>query len=609
MKHILLATICFIFNFQLIEAQKLSGNLFFTSSLNGTNEVPAVTTNGLGVASVFMNGTMDTLCLTLSFTGLTGPATGAHIHEGFSGTNGSPLISLTQNISGNMIRATIAGPAISVGFIEKLISGKLYLNVHTAMYPGGEIRGQIITESEAGFTAKLNGSQEVPAVTTSAEGVGIFSLSRDKSTIDYMVVVNGLSGTISGAHLHTGQAGVNGSVTIDLTPDINGNVISGTLNASPVLSNLFSNGIYVNVHTAMNPGGEIRGQLIANTRYLVFESMLSGTQEVPPVVTTASGVARVILSPGLDTLIFDIMADGLSGPISGAHFHSGDPGVAGPIEISLNTSISGNKISGMVTGSTLTNNILSLLLEGGLYLNIHTTANPGGEIRGQVWPLLREGYTYLLEGTQEVPPVITTAKGSGFASLNREQNELYYEFVYNDLSDSFTSSHFHKALAGTSGGVIFDISSTITTMGNDGVSMGNWNALSTPAFTPTNAAQLNGDSLYINVHTTMWSGGEIRGQLLKGDDCSGNMISGLPVTSKKITFSIYPNPAGDVLNIVTSGNGTIYIMNAIGKQVLTKKVTETDLMQVQTAHLPAGIYFIEYRNTDGTRDIARMIKN
>jgi hypothetical protein len=72
------------------------------------------------------------------------------------------------------------------------------------------------------FTARMDGAQEVPAITTTASGVASFSLNGTRDTLCINVSLQGLSGPVNGIHIHEGLPGVNGDVILDLTPFISG---------------------------------------------------------------------------------------------------------------------------------------------------------------------------------------------------------------------------------------------------------------------------------------------------------------------------------------------------------------------------------------------------
>ena len=137
-------------------------------------------------------------------------------------------------------------------------------------------------------------------------------------------------------------------------------------------------------------GGSSPGGLNAERTFTVA---LTSAEEVPtPRPTTASGVAQVIIYPS--EIEFHLTAQNITG-ITMAHIHSGAVGVAGPIVVPLfvpgsaTGSISGSFArgtldAGSLPGSVTVESLKALLLSGNAYVNVHTTANPAGEIRGQI---------------------------------------------------------------------------------------------------------------------------------------------------------------------------------------------------------------------------------
>jgi hypothetical protein len=105
----------------------------------------------------------------------------------------------------------------------------------------------------------LSGANEVPPVTTSANGDGTISISDDGS-VSGSVTTKGIQGTA--AHIHMAAAGKNGPVIVPFTKegDTYKAPAGAKLNADQMKA--FKSGeLYVNVHSAANPNGEIRGQL------------------------------------------------------------------------------------------------------------------------------------------------------------------------------------------------------------------------------------------------------------------------------------------------------------------------------------------------------------
>jgi len=105
----------------------------------------------------------------------------------------------------------------------------------------------------------LSGAEEVPPVRTSASGSGSFSVSADGS-VKGSVTTTGVQGTA--AHIHQGAKGQNGGVIVPLTKSGDTYTAPDGAKLSEAQMSAFKAGnLYVNVHSAANKGGEIRGQL------------------------------------------------------------------------------------------------------------------------------------------------------------------------------------------------------------------------------------------------------------------------------------------------------------------------------------------------------------
>lgn len=140
--------------------------------------------------------------------------------------------------------------------------------------------------------AELIGYEEVPAVATRADGMFEARVARDGQSVNYTLAFTGLQGTITQSHIHFAQKSVNGSIIVWLcgtatnagpagTPTcpqsgtVSGSFASANVLASSTTQQLSAGDLatfidamrsgiaYVNVHTSLSPGGEIRGQVSA----------------------------------------------------------------------------------------------------------------------------------------------------------------------------------------------------------------------------------------------------------------------------------------------------------------------------------------------------------
>lgn len=244
--------------------------------LTGAQEVPAVATAATGQGTVAISANGSTITYVVSYSGLSGTANAAHIHTGAAGVAGGVILPLAVGpspMTGTLTAADFTASGSVTTFAQAVAAiqaGTTYFNIHTTANPGGEIRGQILPAGNAHF-ADLTGFQENPPVATAATGKGTVVISADGSTITYLVTYSGLSSTANAAHIHTGAVGVNGGVILPLVPGPS--PISGTLTATNFTASgavtTFAQAVaaiqagttYINIHTAANPGGEIRGQI------------------------------------------------------------------------------------------------------------------------------------------------------------------------------------------------------------------------------------------------------------------------------------------------------------------------------------------------------------
>lgn len=592
-------------------ASPFSSRYLFAAKADGSQEVPTVNTGAVGMVTFYLSEGRDTLCITGTFNGLSGPVTVSHIHSGVMGVSGPPVVDLTAAIQGNRLQMTLTGPLLTPTLIRQLLDSSLYVNVHTAAHPAGEIRGQILPETDQGFSLKLNGAQEVPPNLSTGTGLGFFQLSHDKKQLNFHVVVDSLTGPALSAHLHEGMSGQTGSVVADLSSNLNaaGNELTGSLDPSAFLNKLLKDSIYLNVHTAAFSAGEVRGQLKLEP-YLFLNGPMAGVEEVPPVATPATGEAAVRINYTFDTLWYDVQVNNLSGPITNAHFHEAMPGVSGPVLVAIpSVNIAGNRISGFVTGGSLSAGFIQKLMKGGIYVNVHTASHPTGEIRGQLRRLFREGYPFRVLGQYESPAVVSAAYGSGMVSIDRDQTNAHYTAVVTGLTP--TMLHFHNNAPGVPGPVIYDLTSTYS---NGGL-FGYWKNDDAVPFTFAIAEKFSRDSVYINFHTSANPGGEIRGDIGSRFCLPADVPSGVGDINKQLSdIRLFPNPAEEHvtlrLNAAVPVDLDIEIVNPIGSCVLKvykRMHSGSNTIELPLSGLAGGVYFVQLA-TKEERSTHKLIK-
>jgi len=112
----------------------------FHAKMDVASEVPPKTSSGTGTATVTLDTAAKTITYNVTYSGLTGPATMAHIHgPAAPGANAGVVVPFKAPVT-----SPITGTAtLTDAQIADLEAGKYYTNVHTAANPGGEIRGQL----------------------------------------------------------------------------------------------------------------------------------------------------------------------------------------------------------------------------------------------------------------------------------------------------------------------------------------------------------------------------------------------------------------------------------------------------------------------------------
>lgn len=118
------------------------------------------------------------------------------------------------------------------------------------------------------------------------------------------------------------------------------------------------------------------------------------------------------------------------------------------------------------------------------------------------------GFTATLSGAQEVPPTPSGGFGTGTFVLNNAQTQLTFNITYSGLSIAASAAHIHGAAPpGVNAGVLFNLG-PFGTFGTSGSFNGVW------AIPAAQVPNLINGLLYVNIHTTNFPGGEIRGQIV-----------------------------------------------------------------------------------------------
>lgn len=347
---------------------------WYSCHLNGERHVPPVATASTGWAVVKHEASTGALQVFCRHEAMSSPTIGAHLHAGASGQNGYVVIALTQTSADRWTGSC----SLNTAQASALAQDSLYLDVHTTVFPGGEIRGQVVRAKNTVLQALLSGSQVNPPTSSLAMGTAIAFLHQPQNRLCYVVETSGLANATA-AHLHFGAPGQNGAL-VSVAGASNGiwcGVTDSLTDAEAAA--MLAEQVYLDVHTTAYPAGEIRGQLLVGLGSH-FRSTCVGSQEVPPNASAAFGSAHLDVGPD-DVLTLNGSFQGVQ--LIAAHVHVGPPGVAGPILFPISFS----NTTGTITATYQATPVdLSNLRAGLWYVNLHSAAFPGGEIRGTLLP-------------------------------------------------------------------------------------------------------------------------------------------------------------------------------------------------------------------------------
>ncbi len=238
-----------------------TGGTAFDVTLVGNSESPAGDPVGNGTATVRLRLGQAQACYKLAVKDLPA-AVAAHIHSGAAGSSGPVVIPLITPKADGTSSGCAATTRSLVAAILKNPAG-YYVNVHTAEFPGGAIRGQLTGTSAADvgtvYSITLNGSTE-----PNATGTAVVRIIKDTNLVCYRLHAANVTLPTVAAHIHRGGASVNGPVVVPFTPPGANGDSSGCATSTPDLINEITgspSGFYVNVHTREHPGGAMRNQL------------------------------------------------------------------------------------------------------------------------------------------------------------------------------------------------------------------------------------------------------------------------------------------------------------------------------------------------------------
>jgi CHRD domain len=241
---------------------------------------------------------------------------------------------------------------------------------------------------------------------------------------------------------------------------------------------------------------------------------MNGSVEFPgPGDPDGSATGTMTFDTTTNTISWNITYTGIATPLTGFHIHPGAVGTSGGILVGLGTTTSGGPGTLISSTTTTAANIATILANPtGHYANIHNGPFGGGALRGQ----LPKQYNVKLIGNQEVPgPGDPDGHGTGTVSLNPGPPTVHWNLTYTNL-DTVTDAHIHTGAAGVGGPPLIGFGPGTT--GGPGTLIGS----TTPTAAQVNTVLTNPTGHYVNIHTTAFGPGAIRGQVKRLGDVDGD---------------------------------------------------------------------------------------
>ncbi len=423
----------------------------FVAALSPDNEVPAITGYAAsGTAVLYAHAVRDAQGQIVSgsvdfvvFHNFpdTPTVTGLHVHNGPAGANAGVVINTGLSGANPLVITAARGiierqaqvlatdaPALAAlrGMFEN--PNAYYANLHTTVYGGGILRGQLYRAERTVLLGRMRPQNEIPAINDfAATALGSVEAIRGYDanfryiagattfSLDYTVPE---PTTFTGLHIHRGSATVNGGVIINTGIAGGANSVESAASGSgnitrrveiagnaPIaaLEGLFDNpeAYYINIHSTRFPGGVMRDQM-RRTENIRFPVIMLPSNEVPAVTgLNATAVGNVWISALRDrtgaitaaNFTFDINAR-FPGEtrFTGLHIHDGKIGVNGGVTINSGLGATDSATGFLnfwrpinIAGGQALTSLNSLVANPeNHYINLHTAVNAGGAVRMQM---------------------------------------------------------------------------------------------------------------------------------------------------------------------------------------------------------------------------------
>lgn len=602
------------------------GMFVLNGFLSGTNEVTPALTLAHGAIKAEISG--DKLTFSGSFDDLASDLNtdiegGGHLHLALAGSNGPLRIPLNITIKdgnrGGYIEAMNNRFDLGEGLLDSLRMRYGYINIHSMDIPTGEIRGQLLHEATAYFTAPLAASSEVPAVNSGASGAvvaeytnGMLYISGSFNDLESEVATD----ILGGAHIHAGLPGMNGPIVFETPPTLADGNQSGSFFTDDYILELSEGKVdslrkrmyYVNIHSQVQTGGELRGNLLP-LAYAYFTTSLDGKNEVDPVSSPGVGALKLELSGDQLTVTgaFSELGGEYNAEIQGgSHLHAASVGANGGIAVELMPSVATDLKSGMYLADSNTYTLdagqLADLLAGNMYFNLHSTTIPSGELRGQILP---ESNLY----PRNLPVISSPMSGAEVEIAGDPATPFEATWSASTEPDGNALAYIWQLAADPGFNTVL-VNTNVGTETSFTTDFGTVNTLLQAAGLPF------GDSIVL-YHRAIATDGAVclEGQVDSVELTRGTITNLAQELEDEFTLSIFPSPVEGMSTLSMYApqavEGRIRVMDLIGRELLSRKVFvpqgDHDFSLDFTTYEP-GVYVVQFMADKAPLQTIKVVK-
>lgn len=562
-----------------------SPQFFFYATLKGAEAVPAVPSDGIGMVTLLFNADLDTIHVTGMLLNLEGALNGLQLHVGARGAEGPAVADLFPLVIGRKIDGKVP---VTPGLAAQLFQNRIYVSARTTAFPAGEIRGQLIPETDLNWSVEFSADQMSPPVNSNGRGLGTVHFPVGSEEVILVATTDGLSSPIRRIAIYRGNPDENGTLIIDTTNTLPGPIAIKKIyfyDLEPdFLNRLIAEEYYVVLKTDSFPDGEVR----AHCRFMGFLNAAyspGGFQAVPSNSSPGSGLGVATIDPDLDSMRTRVLLRDIT-PAT-VNVRKAPAGSNGPLLATLSPGAIPGTYEGVFPFSAAD---LQDFVDKKFYVEVTSAAFPNGELRGQMETSLRKCHAFDLCGSQAVPPNNSTALGMAMLSVDQVDCYMNYKIIVDDLSGDITGAVIAPGGPGEEGPFWYNLSQDTFPL-LEGIT----------GIDPPEGEYIETDRAYIQINTPDFPGGEIRGQVRRQLSCPLVSSSWEPVFSE---VTVYPNPVATsaFLQFKTDvpGDFLVQLRDIAGRLVREQSVRIAgggQMLSIDMHALVPGLYLLDLKNT------------